>query len=610
MRKAGVLGFLMVFIFFPAAIFLSSQTEESANILEKNKEGVVSLFVYGNNKNLIAKGVGFGVTEDVIATSYHLVSPAGDIEAINVKGKKMKVEGIVSVDRNLDVVMLRIKGKVEALSLGNSDEVTQGARAFALGADEVGEIVVSEGMVTNIYDLTPSLRLIDPSLAIPDGFLGGPLISLDGQVMGLVLLLEKSARVAIPVNAWKGLPKSAKATSFKDWTSEDYLATFEGAFLAGKIFSLINDTANAQKFLERVVKINPATIEAHFLLANVYSSQRNYSSAVAAYNRVIEQEPNRAEAHFGVGNIYFKMQNWNEAIASLEKAVSLNIENKEALFYIGNAHEELRNFEKAADAYERYLNLNPVNPWTGYLRLGLCRMELNQFEGAVAALEEAQKSQPQDLKVNYSLAQAYQKAGQFEKADQTYRNLAQLKPDDAISYFGFIVKMYDEGGQYEKAIEPAQKVIELNPKSEMAIYNLGIMYFKLQRYDEAIATFNRAIELKPDYEYAYYNIGLSYYSQKKYRESIEAFKNFVALVPDNADAFLNLGVSYMMLKDFENALEPLRKCVELRPDSGAALYNLAIVYLNLKDNYSARDVYKTLVTVDPDLAEKLKKYLR
>jgi tetratricopeptide (TPR) repeat protein len=521
----------------------------------------------------------------------------------------MKLEGLITVDRNLDIALLKLKGKVGVLALGNSDELLPGSRLFGLGANESGEITIAEGTVRNVHKLADSQSVIESSISISEGYNGGPLLDVGGKAVGLIIVMEKS-RVGIPVNAWKSLPRLGKVTAFRELAKEDYFAGFEGAYLAGRISALMDETLNAQKYLEKVVKAKPETTEAQALLATVYAKQRNFSAAVTAYQKVVELDPNRASAYLGLGDIYFRMQRWNDAVGALEKGVALDSGSKQALFQIGNALEELRDFAKAAEAYERFLKLNPENAWTGYLRLGSCRMELQQFDQAVAALQEAQKAQPLDIKVNYSLAMAYRRAGQYDQAEAALKSLAGLNPPDASTYYSDIIKMYDEAGRNENAIEAARKVIELNPKSEMAVYNLAIMFQKLKRYEEAIATFRQALSIKPDYDVAYYNIGSCYLNLKMFKESVEAFRNYVALVPDNADAWLQIGVCYMQLKDFESALEPLKKCVELRPDYGVALFNLAVVYLNLKDNYSARDVYRTLVNVDPDLAEKLKKYLR
>lgn len=605
--KARFLMFLAISL--AAGQFLFSQTQESEDLFDKHKEGVISLYAYGDDKELIAKGVGFGLSQDIIATSYHLVSQAAEVQGINFKGKKMKVEGIIGVDRDFDIALLKLKGKVDAIPVGSAEGMESGARLFALGANESGEITIAEGTVTAVRPLGGNQSVIISSISMPEGFSGGPLLDLNGRVIGLIVVLERS-RVGIPADAWKSLPMAGRITDFKDWNKEDYLVTFEGAYLAGRIFGLTDENANAQRYLEKAVQLKPDVVDAQALLADVYAKQRNFDAAVGAFQKVIALDPKRTAAHFELGGIFVRMQRWNDAAAALEKAIALDGVPAEAFFQLGTAYEELRDFAKAADAYDRFLKMRPENAWMGYLRLGSCRMELQQYELAVVALQEAQKAQPRDIKVNYTLAQAYRMAQQYDQAQAVLQGLAELNPVDASTYYSDIVKMYDEAGQNENAIAAARKVIQLNPDSEIAIYNLAIMFQKLERYEEAIATFQEALAIKPDYDVAHYNIGSCYLNLKMYKESIEAFRNYVALVPDNADAWLQIGVCYMQLKDYDSALEPLKKCVELRPDYGVALFNLAVVYLNLKDNYSARDVYRTLVTVDPELAERLKKYLR
>ena len=99
----------------------------------------------------------------------------------------------------------------------------------------------------------------------------------------------------------------------------------------------------------------------------------------------------------------------------------------------------------------------------------------------MAALSEARKLQPNDVKTNFSLAEAYAGPTSLDKAEETYKTLVGLNPEGATTYYGKIIQMYDEAGQYDKAIEAARKIIEINPKNELAVFNLGIMFLKLQR---------------------------------------------------------------------------------------------------------------------------------
>jgi tetratricopeptide (TPR) repeat protein len=601
---------LFVLIFFPS-FFLFSQAEQTQQILEKNQEGVVYLKAIGDKKETIAEGSGFFVEKGVMATSYQLISQAKSVEGRDFNGKKVKIEGILAVDKNLNIALLETKGKALLLSLGNSDELALGKTVYAIGADESGEIRASQGTVRNILEVEPTKRFAESSLSVPQSFNGAPLVDVDGKVLGMIIIPETRLKFILPSNLIKTVQKK-NLVKFKDYKHEDYLTTLEGAFLAGKVASLLDETGRAQNYLEKVVELSPMNIEAISLLASVYNRQRNYEKAASTYKKVIELNNNMDNAYYQLGIVYLRLGKYREAIAPLQRAVELNPDYKDSYFYIGNAYKELKELTKAAAAYENYLNLKPENPWEGYYRLGLCRIELKQFEEAIAALSEAAKMNPQDIKTNYYLAQAYEKANQYEKAEEIYKLLAQLSPEEADKYYKTILFMYDKAGIHDKAIEAAKHIIELKPDSTGDIYNLGLMYQKQKKYDEAIKTFNKVLVINPSDEYSYSNIGYIYYLQEKYNSSITAFKKFVELAPDNADGWFYIGICNMQLKKYDSALEPLKKTIELQPEygNGNAIYNLAICYLNLHDNYSAKQMYNKLTAINPELAQKLSKYIR
>jgi tetratricopeptide (TPR) repeat protein len=586
-----------------------SQTVEAMKVLDQCSPGIVSISFLGENKQEIAQGTAFALSEDVIVTSYHLISRAIDAEATNTKGKKLKVEGVVAVSKSCDIALLKLKGKLQPLDAGAGEAQTVGARIFAVGANETGQIVVSEGTIRGFLEIDPGRRCMDVSLAVPASFSGSPVVGLDGRVVGIVLALERLKSV-VPANAFTGLSGSTKVTPLKDMAREDYFGGLEGAYLAGRLAAMMDDTMAARMYLEKAVSLDPSLVEAHALLASIYSGQRDLAAAAEAFGKVIALDPGRVSAQHSLGSLYIRMQRFGDAATALQKAVSLDPGRADAFLDLGTAYEESRDYPRAAEAYEQYVALKPENPWTGHLRLGICRLELNQPEAAVAALSEALKLQPNDVKTNFSLADAYIRTKNLDKAEATYKTLVGLNPEGATTYYGKIIQIYDEAGQYEKAIEAARKIIEMNPKNELAVFNLGIMFLKLQRSDEAVQAFRNALALKPDYASAQYNIGYSYSLAERWKESVAGFQKYVELAPDDPLGYLNVGVGFMMLKSFEAALEPLRKCIELNPDNAVAHYNLAIVYLNLKDNFSAREVYKTLLNLNPEYAEKLKKLLR
>jgi tetratricopeptide (TPR) repeat protein len=593
-----------------ASSWAFSQTEEANNILGQAGGGVLTIIGYGADKAEIIKGSALVLAEDVVVTAYHVIAQAFDVEAVNFKGKKIKIEGILGVDKAHDIAILKLKGKAQALPIGTIDKLAAGARIFALGSNESGQIVISEGTLRRALDLDAEVKILEISLSVPEQFRGGPILDVNGQLVGMLLVLERSLKFGLPIGALVSVPRTGKVVEFKAWTRENYFETVEGNVFAGRAAAALDEQMSARIYLEKAVKLNPSYLDGYVKLADIYANQRDYTAAAAAYKKVTELDASRADAFFGMGSVLMRQTKFKEAVEALEKAIALNVANKEVQFDLGTAYEELQEFDKAAGAYEKFIALAPAVTWTAYLRLGICRTKLGQFDAAIAAFLEAQKAQPKDLKVNFTLAEAYEKAGQLEKAEAVYNILAELNPAEAKTYHRQSFRIYDVAGNYERAITPAKKVVDLEPKNETNYYYLGLTYFKLQKYDEAIAAFQQGLAVKPDFAHAWFQIGSAYFNQKKFKEAAAAYKKYTEFSPDDPSGWLSIGVCYMQLKDHESALEPMKKSVELKPDNAVAQFNLAIVYINLKDNFSAKEIYNKLVTLDPALAEKLKKYLR
>jgi tetratricopeptide (TPR) repeat protein len=589
-----------------------AQTEDAAKILAQANGGALTLVIYGADKAEAGKGSAMALAEDILATAYHVVSQAYDVEVLTAKGKKVKVDGIIGIDKAHDVALLKLKGKVPPLniSVAGHEALAAGARLFALGSNASGQVIVSEGTLRRIIEIGPQENVMEVSLTIEDQFSGGPVLDIGGQVVGMMILIDRNVKVALPVDVLQRISRTGKVAEFKGWTREDYFGLFEGASFAGRIAAGMDEQMTARMHLEKAVKLNPSFTEGYRLLAYVYDKQRDYTAAIEAYRQVTAREGAGADAFYGLGSVLKRTQKYQEATEAYEKAISMNFNKKEIFFELGDTYEALQNWAKAADAYEKYVALKPEVTWNGYLRLGSCRTRLQQYDAAIAAFLEAQKGQPRDLKVNTSLADAYEKAGQLEKAEETYNSLALINQTDAKSYYSMAVRMYDAAGKYDKAIGPARKIVDLEPKNEMNIYNVGLMYFKLQKFDESIAAFKQCVAIKPDMANTWFQIGSAYFQLKKYKDAGDAYKKYTELAPDESSGWLGLGVSFMYLKNFEAALEPIKKCVDLKPQNAAAQFNLAIVYINLKDYLSAREIYKKLTTLDPALAEKLRKYLR
>lgn len=599
--KISAFVFLLLFLFLP----LSTQGQDTGAILEQYKDSVVYLTSFDEDKTEIDAFSGFLIAENTIITNYHMVSEAKDVQGLDSRGKKVKVKGILGVNKELDLVLLSAKVKGSPLSVGAAAPLKYGDTVFALGGNESGQLQAYDGKIMQLYEFKPTETIMDTTLVIPKTVTGGPVFNTQGQLIGIVNQLDAGKKVVYPAKILGTVTANAKETKLKSWTSEEYFETLAGAEFAGMSLFTIKDTGRAEKHLKYVANQKPNDLDVKTLLGEVYTEQRNYNAAIAVFNEILQATPDRDDILMEIADIYYKMRDWDKAIPSFEKAVQKNPQNKKAYYYIGYAYEEQKNFQKATEAFESFIRSNPDDLEDTYTHLGYSYIQMENYDKAADAYMMALKNKPQDETLNSQLAQLLQRAGRLDESAEVYYLLSQLKPENANIYYNTVIRMYDEAGQTDKAIQAAQKLADSKPGDADALYNVAYMHFKMKQYREAIEVFKKVVEMKPDFEFAWANLGNSHYMLKQYASAATYFRKVTDLNPGNVDAWLNVAVNLMLQKNFYQAVDPLRKAIELDPNNGNAYLNLGICYLNMQDNPSARDVYLKLKTIDPEKASRL-----
>jgi serine protease Do len=146
-----------------------------------------------------------------ILTNNHVVNGASEIAVTLNDGREFKAE-IVGQDPSTDVAVIRIQGKdLPSVRLGDSDALKPGAWAIAIGSPLELRGTVTVGVISavgrvdlNIQGGTPVYQnFIQTDASINFGNSGGPLVNIDGEVVGLNTAINPMANgigFAIPIN--------------------------------------------------------------------------------------------------------------------------------------------------------------------------------------------------------------------------------------------------------------------------------------------------------------------------------------------------------------------------------------------------------------------------
>jgi serine protease Do len=210
-------------------------TEQEANvvdIIEETSHSVVSIAVsrltLSQEEGLIDQsqniGTGFVVGEDgLIITNQHVVSDdKADYIVVTQDGDEFVVTEIVRDDLN-DIAVIKVSledGTLEPLVLGDSDALLVGQNVIAIGTP-LGQLAGSAttGIISGLErSVTASSgwfgstaktyeNVIQTDAAVNPGNSGGPLISSQGEVIGINFATTAGAdniSFAIPINKIKG----------------------------------------------------------------------------------------------------------------------------------------------------------------------------------------------------------------------------------------------------------------------------------------------------------------------------------------------------------------------------------------------------------------------
>lgn len=191
-------------------------------VLQRSPGGLFGLPQYeqrGTQKREVGGGSGFIVSSDgYIITNRHVVSDQNAEYTVITNNQKKHQAEIKARDEVLDIAVLKIEGKdFPAVELGNSSDLQVGQTVIAIG-NALGEFrnTVSTGVISGLSrsitaggttgEMERLSGMIQTDASINQGNSGGPLLNIDGQVIGINTAMASGAEnigFAIPVNEVK-----------------------------------------------------------------------------------------------------------------------------------------------------------------------------------------------------------------------------------------------------------------------------------------------------------------------------------------------------------------------------------------------------------------------
>ncbi|MFQ6131888.1 MAG: tetratricopeptide repeat protein [Armatimonadota bacterium] len=499
------------------------------------------------------QGSGFIVSPDgLVVTNWHVIADAQSALVKQEHGAFFPVEGLLAWDLERDFALLKVAAKdLPTIPLGDSHALRQGDSVLVMGSPKGLENTVSQGIVSAIRELPDGRRLIQTTAAVSEGSSGGPLLDMQGRVVGITsfqLVEGQALNFAVAMNEVKDKLKPGREP-----------LALEQAFGPGEHAVAPQALTRSWALYGQGFRALPEDWEGP-------GAEEAFQVALGFFEAAARAAPDEAKFHFWVASCLSQLGRYDEAIAAYKRAAELRRQWTAPISDLGQTYYEAGRYREALDTYERVFELlvgkgppEPTNePWEG---LG----------------------PPPDYDV---LRHAYR------------GRLAEVQYALGLSY-GRLGRNGEEIGAYQHAIT-------WNPEYVDAYINLGAAYLHAQRHQDAILAFKEAIRLKPDDPLTHFNLGVAYGQLGRYQEELEAYKQAIRIKPDDAEAHFNLGVAYGNLGRWQEEIEAYKQAIRIKPDDAKAHFNLGLAYLiYVNDRGRALDEYRTLKVLNEDLAGKL-----
>lgn len=273
--------------------------------------------------------------------------------------------------------------------------------------------------------------------------------------------------------------------------------------------------------------------------AEKYLSQGKIPTAIKEYQQIVENDPGDYTVLNLLGDLYVRQEEKEEAIDCFMRVAE---------------HYRAEGF--ALKAIAMYKKIDRLNP--GTLEIAAKLAPLYQLQGLMV-----------DARANYLIvADAYQRAGQTQKALDVLRKIADLDPQNTE----IRIKLA-EGYQRENCI----------PESVEAYIEAGTRLLDKNQFERAIDAFSSALKLRPNDCAALSNMASTYIAMGVPDDAAELLENAVAEQPDDPELLSMLSHSYIEMENAQAAERATADLVAVEPSSYRRFLDVSRVYLKKGD---------------------------
>jgi S1-C subfamily serine protease len=268
-------------------------------LFARSSPAVMQVVIQDRQGRTTGSGSGFLVsTTGPIATNYHVIEKAHAADVLLADNTILPVVGAAGLDQEADLAIVKVAGRVNAqpLELAGDDLPPVGAKVYAVGNPRGLANTLSDGLVSGHQEIPIySMTMIQTTAPISPGSSGGPLLGVDGKVVGVTTASRVDGQ-----NLNFAVPASHVARLLRRCEGQGHLTQFP------------------------LVREPDADVLAYIERGDAWMGKNEYDKALKDYDAAVRLDPEYALSYHKRGMAWYCKGEFSKAFKDFNEASRLD----------------------------------------------------------------------------------------------------------------------------------------------------------------------------------------------------------------------------------------------------------------------------------------------
>ena len=194
-------------------------------------------------------------------------------------------------------------------------------------------------------------------------------------------------------------------------------------------------------------RIQPDEGQSYIMLSTCNHYAGNIDKSENYILKAVALSPDDANVNLTAGQIFMQKQDFEVALPYLKKAVELEPSNTKSIRNLAQIYYDLGQLEKSIQTYEVAIDKETDREVKAdlYFNLGILYNKVGNLEEAEYHFTNALDENPDDVEAVMGMAQVFENAEKWRKAEKFYRELIAIDPENPDHYRGMSRVLLQQG---------------------------------------------------------------------------------------------------------------------------------------------------------------------